>query len=153
MGGSRGGDRVSGPPLKNHKIKGFLAILAWIAWNITKLPSQHSLLGNPRPASETPFNWHFVAGLWCPLIVVFVWILSPLNPPPLQKTPKKRQSWTPSGKTFWIRACSAFKGCLGPAEINTQDCDSKLGALIALPWLASTTKSSITLTIILRRGI
>ena len=46
-------------PLKDHKIKGFLAILVRIHRKITKLPSQHSMLGHHPHASETSFKWHF----------------------------------------------------------------------------------------------
>ena len=53
-----GGVRGSGRPQKYHKkIKGFLAIQVWIPWKITKLPSQHTMLGHHGNASETPFNW------------------------------------------------------------------------------------------------
>ena len=41
-------------PLKYHKIFGFLGILVRIPYKITKLPSQHSMLGHHRHASETP---------------------------------------------------------------------------------------------------
>ena len=54
---------------------------------ITKLPSQHSMLGHHRPASETPPANN---GIW-----IF---------PPLIKLNKSCQSWTSSDKTFWIRA-------------------------------------------------
>ena len=34
----------------------------WIPWIIIKLPSQHSMLGHHRYASETPFKWRFAGG-------------------------------------------------------------------------------------------
>ena len=50
--------------LKNQKkIKGILAILVQIPCKITKLQSQHSMLGNHRPASEALFKSSFVCGL------------------------------------------------------------------------------------------
>ena len=50
------GDRVSGlDPLKNHKNIGFLSNTGPAPWKITKLPSQHSMLGHHWPASEMPF--------------------------------------------------------------------------------------------------
>ena len=54
MRGSRrgGGVRGSGHPLKNHKSIGFLSNLVRIPWKITNLPSQHSMLGVHRHASE-----------------------------------------------------------------------------------------------------
>ena len=65
------GGTGSGPLLKNHKNIGFLNNTAPDPQKITKLPSKHSMLGHPRPASEMPFKWHF---RWrpndCPLIVV-----------------------------------------------------------------------------------
>ena len=95
-------------PLKNHKNVGFLAKLVQILEKITKLPSQHSMLGYHRPASETPFKWRFAGG---PMMALFKCYLDPLSSH--QKTNKQTkikqkkacQSWTPSGKTFWIRAC------------------------------------------------
>ena len=44
-----GGDRRSGPPLKNHKNIGFLSNTG--PDPLKKLQSQHSMLGNHRPAS------------------------------------------------------------------------------------------------------
>ena len=63
------GDRGSGPQ-KSHKINiiGFLAMLVRIPLKITKLPSQHSMLGHHRHASEMPFKWHFAGG---PKIMVY----------------------------------------------------------------------------------
>ena len=103
MDGSRGG-RGSRPPLKNHKNKGFLSNTGPDRLKFTKLPSQHSLLDHHRPAIETPFK------------VVFIWILSPL---------KKCQSWTPSGKTFWICTCIRcfplnMTGANNPIGSNTE---------------------------------
>ena len=46
MRGSRGGDRGSGPPLKNHKNIGFLSNTGPDPLKITKISSQHSMLGH-----------------------------------------------------------------------------------------------------------
>ena len=54
------------PPWKITKIKGFLAILVRIPWKIIKLPSQRSMLGHHRHASETPLNDVLLAGRWWP---------------------------------------------------------------------------------------
>ena len=54
------GNRGSEPPLENHKNIVFLAIQVPIPLKIVKLPSQLSILGHNRHASETPFKWHFV---------------------------------------------------------------------------------------------
>ena len=35
-------------------------------WKTIKLPSQHSILGHHRPASETPFKWRFAGGPMMP---------------------------------------------------------------------------------------
>ena len=43
-------------PLKKHKNIGFLSNTGPDALKITKLTSQHSMLGHHRPASETPLN-------------------------------------------------------------------------------------------------
>ena len=43
-------------PLKNHINIGFLSSSGPDPWKITKHPSQHSMVGHYRPASETPFN-------------------------------------------------------------------------------------------------
>ena len=58
MRGSRGGGTggLDPPPLKNHKYIGFLSNTGPDPLKITKLPSQHSMLGHHRHASETPFN-------------------------------------------------------------------------------------------------
>ena len=61
MLGSRVGHRGSGPPTptpnkKNHKPIGFRSNTGPDPLKITKLPSQHSMLGNHWPASETPFK-------------------------------------------------------------------------------------------------
>ena len=56
------GDRGSGPPLKNHKNIGFLSNNGLYPLKITKLPSQHSMLGLDQHTSETPFKWR-IAGV------------------------------------------------------------------------------------------
>ena len=56
MGGSREGGRGSRTPLKNNKNTGFLRNTGPDPLKITKLPSQHAMLGHHRHASETPFN-------------------------------------------------------------------------------------------------
>ena len=71
----------AGPdPLKNHKD--------------TK---QHSMLGYHQHASEIPIKWRFAGG---PMMARLKWYLDPL----LSTTKKHCQKWTPSDKTFWIRA-------------------------------------------------
>ena len=59
-----GGDRGSGPPLENHKNTGFSSNTGPNpgALKIVKLPSQLSILGHSRHASETPIKWRFAGG-------------------------------------------------------------------------------------------
>ena len=54
----KGGQGVWTPPLhpKNHKNIGFLSNSGPDPLKITKLPSQHSMLGHHQNASETPFK-------------------------------------------------------------------------------------------------
>ena len=56
MCGSRGeqGVRTPPPPLGNHKNIGFLNNTDPGSLKLTKLPSQHSMLGDHQHASETP---------------------------------------------------------------------------------------------------
>ena len=67
-----------------------------IPWK-SQLPSQHSMLSHHRHASETPFNGDSLAGRWWSAYSG-TWILKKKN----------HQSWTPSDKTFWIRACCVW---------------------------------------------
>ena len=83
MCGSRGGGGAGGPDPP---------------WKITKLQSQHSMLGHHRPAGETPFNGVLLAGQWWPFYRI-IWILCKKT-----KNKKRCQSWTPSEKNFLIRA-------------------------------------------------
>ena len=57
-----GGDRGSGPPLEDDKNIGFLSSAGPDSFKITKLPSQHSILGHHWQPSETPFKWCFAGG-------------------------------------------------------------------------------------------
>ena len=63
---------------------------------ITKLPSQHSLVGHHRHANETPFKWRYAGG------PVMVCLQSRLNPPliNLKNVVKVGPLW----QKFWIRA-------------------------------------------------
>ena len=58
--GSRG-RKGSGPP-ENHKNIEFLSNTGPKPLKITKLPSQHSMLGHHQHASKTPFNGILLAG-------------------------------------------------------------------------------------------
>ena len=58
-----GGGQGVRTPLKTHKNIGFLCNTGLDPLKITKLPSQYSMLGHHRPASQTPFQWRFAGGL------------------------------------------------------------------------------------------
>ena len=58
-GGGAGGRGYGS--LEKSKIKGFLVNICPDPLQITKLPSQHSMLDHHRHASETPFKWRFVS--------------------------------------------------------------------------------------------
>ena len=57
MHGSRGGTGGPYPPLKNHKTVGFLSNTGPDPLKITKLPSQHPMLGH---------LWPTFSGIWIP---------------------------------------------------------------------------------------
>ena len=57
-----GGTGDTDPPGKLKKNIGFFSNTCPDPLKITKLPSQHSMLGNHRPARETPFKWRFAGG-------------------------------------------------------------------------------------------
>ena len=109
-----GGDRRSGPPppppppLKNHKNIGFVGKTGPDPLKITKLSSQHLMLGHHchRHASETPFKWRF-AGRLIMAPYSGILILPPLIKLKKIKTKQKKgcQSWTHFEKNFGIGAC------------------------------------------------
>ena len=61
MCGSRGvtGGLDPPPPLKNYKYIGILRNSSLDPLKMTKLSSQHSMLGHHWHVSETPFKWRF----------------------------------------------------------------------------------------------
>ena len=84
MRGSRGGDRGSGipPSLKNHKNIGFPSNIDPDPLKLTKLPSQHSMVGHYRHTSETPCQWRFAGR---PMMAHFQWHFDPLSIPSTKK--------------------------------------------------------------------
>ena len=62
IGGPRGERDKGLDPLKSHKNIGFPSNIDSDPLKSTKLPSQHSMVGHYRYASETPFQWHSLAG-------------------------------------------------------------------------------------------
>ena len=99
MCGSREGDRGSGPSLKNQQnirfssktgpdpLKNCSYQASIQCWVLSSTPAKRHIM---------VFHWRAYDG---PLIVVPGSSL----PSSTKKTTKKRQSWTPSDKTFWIR--------------------------------------------------
>ena len=72
MGGSRGGGGgVWTPPEKSHKNIGFLSITGPDPMKITKLPSQHSMLGIIGTPAKRHLNGVPLAADDGPFIVVF----------------------------------------------------------------------------------
>ena len=59
---TEGGRCLAPPSLDNPKATGFLSNTSPDPPKIIKLPSQHSVNGHHRPASETPFKWRFAGG-------------------------------------------------------------------------------------------
>ena len=70
------------PSLKNHNNIRFLSTTGPDPRKITKLPSQQSILGVYRHASETPFRWRFAGG---PMMVRLWWFSDPLSTHQLKK--------------------------------------------------------------------
>ena len=62
MGGSRGGDWGTPPPLKNHKNIGFLGKTGPDPLKNFKATKPAFNTGHHRPASEMPFKWRFAGG-------------------------------------------------------------------------------------------
>ena len=79
------GKGVKNPPEKSQKYIGFLSNIGPELLKSTKLPSQHSMLGHHRNASETPIKWRFAGG---PMMAYLWWYLVP---PPIIKKKKKTQ--------------------------------------------------------------
>ena len=108
MGGSRGGTGDPDPPEKSQKYSVFFSNTgpeplknqtSIQCWAIIGRQRNAILLGHHRPARETPFKWRFAGG---PMMAHFLVVFGSSLPHYLKK--KRCQSWTPSGKTFWIRA-------------------------------------------------
>ena len=97
MHGSRGGGMGSRPPLKNHKAIGFLSNTSPDPLKNHKATKPAANVGpssaRHRNAILMVFRWWTNDGL---LLVVFV--------SSLPSSFKISQIWTPSSKTFWIRA-------------------------------------------------
>ena len=102
MGGSRGGDRGSGPPLKNHKHLGFPSNTGPDPLKSYQARIQCRVINGMT--TKRHLNGILLAGRWWPALSG-IWIISPLL-----NLKKQRKSWTPSDKSFWIRACLQPQG-------------------------------------------
>ena len=86
MCGSRGRDRESGPPLKNHKN------IRCLSNTDPYRPKNHKSykpafsVGPPKPTSKMPFKWRFAGR---PMMVRLYWFLDPLSLNQLKKECKK----------------------------------------------------------------
>ena len=89
-----GGGRGFWTPLKNHKNIGFSSNTGLDSLKNHKATKPaFEMLGHHRHASETQFKWCFAGGpMMAPLITSSKTLCC--------------QSWTPSDKIFWIRACT-----------------------------------------------
>ena len=96
MGESKGGDRGSGPPLKNHNNIGFLSNT--VPDHMKKSQSYKASIQRVAiigPPAKRHLNGVLLAGRWWPSHSG-IWILS--------STKKDVVKAGPSHKTFWIRA-------------------------------------------------
>ena len=103
--GAGAGVRTPPPhPLKNNIIYGFLRKTGPdpLKNNEATKPAFINV-GHHRHASEPPLNSVSLAGRWWPSYIG-IWNLSPPSTKKLKLTKKPCHSWTPSDKTFWIRA-------------------------------------------------
>ena len=96
---------------ENHKNIGFPSNIGLDPLNIRKLPSQHSMLGYHRHASETPLKLAFRRrpndG---PLIVVLGSSLPPPPPPLINKKKKNQQKIVKVGPQNFLDPRNAFRG-------------------------------------------
>ena len=102
MRGSRGGGVGRGPepPLKNHKNIGFLSNTGPDPLKNHKAIMQAFNVGTSSAHQRNTISMAYRSRADdCPLLVIFESSL-----PSSKKKKKHCQSWTPSGKTFWIRA-------------------------------------------------
>ena len=93
-GGQGSGPHPTSP--KNHKNIVFFSNTGPDPMKITKLPSQHSMLGCHQHASELPLKWRFAGGPHWP---AFSGILILSSTKFFFKNPSELD---PSDKTFWI---------------------------------------------------
>ena len=101
-------------PMKNHKKNiGFLCNIVPDPLKITKLPSQHSMLGRHWHTSETPFLWCFAGG---PMMAPLKWYLDPLSPHQAKKktTSELDSLWQNFLDLGMIRVVGRYTGKIKP---------------------------------------
>ena len=99
---------VRTPPLENYKknmvsLKLFLAIVVRTPLKSQSYQSSIQCRAIIGPPAKRHLNGVSLAGHWWP-VNSGIWILPPLIKLKT-KNKKKRQSWTPSDETSWIRSC------------------------------------------------
>ena len=106
------GDR--GPDLPPGKSQKYRVSKQYGSESLGKLHSYlASCLATIGPPAKRYFNGVTLAGRWWPALSG-IRIISPLSPHKLKKKKKKRcPSWTPSDKTFWLRAWFSVSGWSG----------------------------------------
>ena len=125
----QGVDGGSGPHLKNHINIGVLSNTGLDPLKITKLPSQHSMLGHHRHASETPFKWRFAGG---PIMARLNWYLDPPSPYQLKKKQKNPSKLDPPEKL----SGSAYAKALGLSSRTYAHYTYILYCIVAPSWNA-----------------
>ena len=97
-----GGQGVRTPTLKKHKNVEFLSITGPDPLKFSKILKATKPAFSVGLSSACHLNVFFAGGPMMPAYNSDIWILSPIKK--RRKTLSELQSWTPSGKTFWIRA-------------------------------------------------
>ena len=93
MYGSKGGNR-------GQKNMGFLSNSGPDPLKKHKQPSQHSTLGNHRPASETPFKWRFAGGPMMAHLLLYLYHVSRHEQKKKEFKKKTLSNLDPSEKNF-----------------------------------------------------
>ena len=101
-----GGQGIRTPPLKDHKVIEFVSNTGLDPLKITKLLSQHSILGYHPPASETSFKLSLAGRPMMARSVVFRSTFPSTTKKSKKKIQKQNcQSWTPSDQTSSLNPC------------------------------------------------
>ena len=102
-GGGGGGGRGSGPPEKIPKYRGFSHSCLDPLKKSQKYQASIQCWAIISTSAKRHLNGVLLAGRWWPAYSG-IWII-----PPIIYLKKPCQSWSPSDKIFWIRACLLLK--------------------------------------------